>query len=60
MDLAVDPSFHSGVGAALGTGVLAAPWGVKLAHGVSRRTLEIAFGCVLALIGTRFLASIVF
>lgn len=42
------------------TGVLAAPWGVKLAHGVSRRTLEIAFGCVLALIGTRFLASIVF
>ena len=40
------------------TGVLAAPWGVRAAHGISRRKLEIAFGCLLALMGGRFLVSV--
>jgi uncharacterized membrane protein YfcA len=40
------------------TGVLAAPWGVRAAHGISRRKLEIGFGCLLALMGARFLVSV--
>lgn len=49
-----------GAAALIPTGVLAAPWGVRVAHGISRRTLEIGFGCLLAVVGARFLASIVF
>ncbi|MEZ5907527.1 MAG: sulfite exporter TauE/SafE family protein [Hyphomicrobiaceae bacterium] len=39
--------------------VLAAPWGVRVSHGIARRTLEIAFGLYMLVIGLRFLASLV-
>ena len=39
--------------------VLAAPFGVRLAHGISRRTLERAFATFLGLISLRFLATLV-
>jgi len=38
--------------------VLAAPWGVRLAHGISRRTLELAFATFLAVVAARFLLSL--
>jgi len=41
------------------TSSLTAPIGVKLAHAMSRRSLEIAFGCFLFLVGTRFLVALV-
>ena len=34
--------------------VFTAPLGARLAHGISRRTLEIAFGCFLTLITLRY------
>ena len=33
-------------------------YGVRLAHGLSRRSLEVAFACFLILVGTRFLISL--
>ena len=39
--------------------VLAAPWGVRLAHGFSRRTLELAFATFLAVVAARFLISLI-
>ncbi|MEO8651874.1 MAG: sulfite exporter TauE/SafE family protein [Hyphomicrobiaceae bacterium] len=47
-----------GAAALIPTSVLAAPWGVRAAHGISRRKLEIAFGCLLAVMGGRFLVSV--
>lgn len=47
-----------GAAALIPTSVLAAPWGVRVAHGISRRKLEIGFGCLLAVMGGRFLLSI--
>jgi len=41
------------------TSVLAAPWGVRVAHGISRRKLEIGFGLLLATMGARFLISVI-
>jgi uncharacterized membrane protein YfcA len=41
------------------TSVLAAPLGVRLAHGISRRKLELAFATFLALVGARFLLSLI-
>ncbi len=38
--------------------VVAAPLGVRLAHGISKRTLELAFATFLALVAARFLASL--
>lgn len=38
--------------------VFTAPYGVKLAHAMSKRTLEIAFGTFLLLVSLRFLASL--
>lgn len=38
--------------------VLAAPLGVRIAHGIPRRRLEIAFAVFLALVATRFLVSL--
>jgi uncharacterized membrane protein YfcA len=48
------------IGAALmiPTSVLAAPYGARLAHGVSRRTLELAFAALLSTVGLRFLISL--
>lgn len=39
--------------------VLAAPWGVRLAHGISRRKLELAFATFLAVVAMRFLLVLV-
>jgi uncharacterized protein len=47
-----------GAAALIPTSVMAAPWGVRVAHGISRRKLEIGFGCLLATMGGRFLLSI--
>jgi uncharacterized membrane protein YfcA len=40
-------------------GVLAAPYGARLAHKLSKRKLEIAFGLFLLLVAIRFVASLV-
>jgi uncharacterized membrane protein YfcA len=48
-----------GAAALIPTGVLAAPWGVRVAHGISRRKLEIGFGLLLATMGARFLMSVI-
>jgi len=37
---------------------LVSPYGARLAHRLSRRTLEIAFGCFLLLVSLRFLVSL--
>jgi uncharacterized protein len=39
---------------------LVAPYGARLAHRLSRRTLEITFGCFLQLVALRFLVSLVY
>jgi uncharacterized membrane protein YfcA len=41
------------------TSVLAAPLGVRIAHGISRRRLELAFATFLAVVGIRFLLSLI-
>jgi uncharacterized protein len=38
---------------------LTAPYGARLAHRLSRRTLEIAFSCFLLLVSARFLATLI-
>ena len=40
------------------TTVLAAPWGVRLAHSLSKRRLEVAFGLFLLAVCVRFLFSL--
>ena len=42
------------------TGLLFAPLGVKAAHAMSKRTLEVAFGCYLLIVGSRFVASLLY
>jgi uncharacterized membrane protein YfcA len=37
---------------------LAVPWGVKVAHGISRRRLELAFAAFLAVVVARFLVDL--
>jgi uncharacterized protein len=48
------------IGAALvmPTSLLTAPLGVRAAHAMSKRTLEVAFGCYLFTVGGRFLISL--
>ena len=48
------------IGAALvmPTSLLVAPLGVRVAHAMSKRTLEIAFGCYLLIAGSRFIVSL--
>ena len=48
------------IGAALvmPTSLLTAPLGVKAAHALSKRRLEIAFGCYLFIVGGRFVVSL--
>ncbi len=38
--------------------IFTAPYGVKLAHAMSKRTLELAFGIFLAIVSLRFVASL--
>jgi uncharacterized membrane protein YfcA len=40
------------------TSVAAAPFGVRIAHGISRRTLELVFALFLMTVGLRFLLSL--
>jgi uncharacterized membrane protein YfcA len=40
------------------TSLLTAPLGVRVAHAMSKRTLEMAFGCYLLIVGTRFVISL--
>jgi uncharacterized membrane protein YfcA len=40
------------------TSLLTAPLGVKAAHAMSKRTLEVAFGCYLFIVGSRFVISL--
>ena len=40
------------------TGLLTAPLGVRAAHAMSKRTLEVAFGCYLFIVGGRFVISL--
>ncbi|MBA2398231.1 MAG: sulfite exporter TauE/SafE family protein [Bradyrhizobium sp.] len=40
------------------TSLLTAPLGVRAAHAMSKRTLEVAFGCYLFLVGSRFVISL--
>ena len=41
------------------TSLFTAPLGVRVAHAMSKRTLEIAFGCYLFIVGSRFVISLV-
>jgi uncharacterized membrane protein YfcA len=43
---------------AMPTSLLTAPLGVRCAHAMSKRTLEIAFGCYLLIVGSRFVISL--
>jgi uncharacterized membrane protein YfcA len=40
------------------TSLLVAPLGVRVAHALSKRTLEVAFGCYLVIVGSRFVVSL--
>jgi uncharacterized membrane protein YfcA len=40
------------------TSLLTAPLGVKAAHAMSKRTLEMAYGCYLLIVGSRFVISL--
>jgi uncharacterized protein len=40
------------------TSLLTAPLGVRAAHALSKRSLEIAFGCYLFIVGSRFVISL--
>ncbi len=40
------------------TSLLTAPLGVRAAHAMSKRTLEMAFGCYLFIVGGRFVISL--
>jgi uncharacterized protein len=40
------------------TSLLTAPLGVRAAHAMSKRTLEVAFGCYLTIVGSRFVISL--
>jgi uncharacterized protein len=61
---ALQPPFALGYVSLIGavlvmpTSLLTAPLGVKAAHAVSKRTLEVAFGCYLLIVGSRFVISL--
>src|SRR5450631_1416687 len=42
------------------TSLLTAPLGVRVAHAMSKRTLETAFGCYMFLVGGRFVISLLY
>src|SRR6202158_5065580 len=44
----------------MSTRLLSAPLGVRAAHAMSKRTLEMAYGCYLFLVGGRFVISLVY
>jgi uncharacterized membrane protein YfcA len=40
------------------TTLITAPLGVRVAHALSKRKLEVAFGCYLFIVGSRFVISL--
>jgi uncharacterized protein len=64
-DRALLPPFSLGFVSLIGLAVMApvssltAPYGARLAHRLSRRTLEIVFSCFLLLVSARFLVSLI-
>jgi uncharacterized protein len=62
--LALQPPFAIGYVSLIGavlvmpTSLLTAPLGVRAAHAMSKRTLEMAFGCYLFIVGSRFVLSL--
>jgi uncharacterized membrane protein YfcA len=62
---ALTPSFSIGFVSLIGFALMApvssftAPYGARLAHALSRRRLEIAFGCFLFIVCARFIISLV-
>jgi uncharacterized membrane protein YfcA len=62
---ALMPPFSIGFVSLIGFALMApvssftAPYGARLAHALSRRKLEIAFGCFLAIVCVRFVVSLV-
>jgi uncharacterized membrane protein YfcA len=61
---ALTPPFSLGFVSLIGFALMApvssfaAPYGARLAHALSKRRLEIAFGCFLLIVCARFLASL--
>jgi len=59
------PPFSIGFVSLIGFALMApvasftAPYGARLAHALSKRRLEIAFGCFLLLASVRFIASVI-
>ncbi len=59
------PPFSLGFVSLIGLALMApvssfvAPYGARLAHRLSRRTLEVAFGCFLLLVSLRFVVSLI-
>jgi uncharacterized protein len=59
------PPFSLGFVSLIGLAVMApvssmiAPYGARLAHTLSRRTLEVVFSCFLLLVSARFLVSLI-
>ncbi|MGD9803748.1 MAG: sulfite exporter TauE/SafE family protein [Hyphomicrobiaceae bacterium] len=47
-----------GAALAIPTGLLGAPLGARVSHGLSKRGLELAFGCFMTFVVIRFLASL--
>jgi uncharacterized protein len=39
--------------------IAAAPWGVRVAHGMSKRALEFAFAAFLVAVAARFIAGLI-
>src|SRR5256885_15138276 len=60
LPLPVSIGHVSPIGAVLAmpTSLLTAPLGVRAAHAMSKRTLEMAFGCYLLIVGSRFVVSL--
>src|SRR5256885_15378044 len=60
LQLPVSIGHVSPIGAVLAmpTSLLTAPLGVRAAHAMSKRTLEMAFGCYLLIVGSRFVVSL--
>jgi uncharacterized protein len=62
---ALMPPFSIGFVSLIGFALMApvssftAPYGARLAHALSKRKLEIAFGCFLAIVCVRFVVSLV-
>ncbi len=48
-----------GAAAMIPSSVLAAPWGVRMAHGLTRRQLELSFGVFISVVALRFILALI-